>query len=95
VDNYSLEGTLTGPFVFAANMFAFVLVVSCGHATTVCTFIGRTACYMDSRTETSEARSVHQVSAAVQPTEQAPVVTEIVSADLPDDLQRIAAASSA
>jgi hypothetical protein len=29
VDNYSLEGTLTGPFVFAANMFAFVLVVSC------------------------------------------------------------------
>lgn len=27
VDDYSLEGTLTGPFVFAANMFAFVLVV--------------------------------------------------------------------
>jgi ABC-type multidrug transport system ATPase subunit len=27
VDNYSLEGTLTGPFVFAANMFAFVLVL--------------------------------------------------------------------
>lgn len=42
VDNYSLEGTLTGPFVFAANMFAFVLVVSCGLATTVHTGIGRT-----------------------------------------------------
>jgi hypothetical protein len=30
VDDYSLEGTLTGPFVFAANMFAFVLVVGAG-----------------------------------------------------------------